>query len=275
MSRPNRAELDSAFSSGRMTKAAAARQLGMSPACLNRYIAKGRLATVTVDGRNWVRRDDLNAFESDWKRNRDVDRARARAQGQVVRRALAEGMLTQADAARQLGVVAKTVSDHINRGNLSVVVVDGHRLVRREDLEAFKAAKAARATPAGMLTLSDVARELDVTRQRAHQYLNKGQLGTVQIDGRRLVRREELDAFMQNRAAVAAALKNGLLTMKDVAQASGYAQITVQQWVRTGRLASVKVGGRRLIRREDLDVFMQKPQAHTGPKPKVHIEQTC
>lgn len=275
MSTPNRAEPDAAFSGELMTKAAAARQLGMSPACLNRYIAKGRLATVTVDGRNWVRRDDLNAFESDWKRNRDVDRARARAQGQVVRRALAEGMLTQADAARQLGVVAKTVSGHVNRGNLSVVVVDGHRLVRREDLEAFKAAKAARTTPAGMLTLSDVARELDVTRQRAHQYLNKGQLGTVQIDGRRLVRREELDAFMQNRAAVAAALKSGLLTMKDVAQASGYAQITVQQWVRTGRLASVKVGGRRLIRREDLDAFMQKPKSRTGPKPKHRIEQTC
>ncbi|MDN7536796.1 helix-turn-helix domain-containing protein [Burkholderia cenocepacia] len=329
--RPNRAELDAAFSSELMTKAAAARKLGMSPACLNRYIAKGRLATVTVDGRNWVRRDDLNAFESEWKRNRDVDRAKARAQGEDVRRALAEGMLTQADAARQLGVAAQTVADHVNRGNLPVVLVDGHRLVRREDLEAFKAAKA---TPAGMLTigdaarelgvddatvryhakvgnlasvwvhrrllvrrehldvlkfrkgpevltaltngmltLSDVARELDVTRQRVHQYVSGGQLPTVLVDGRRLVRREDLDAFKlardgkavqlvavaaanaAKRDALAEAQENGMLTLSDVARELAVDASIVYGNVYRGGLLTVKVGGRRLVRPEDLEAF--------------------
>lgn len=54
MSTPNRAEPDAAFSSELMMKVAAARQLGMTRTSLNRYIAKGRLATVTMDGRDWV-----------------------------------------------------------------------------------------------------------------------------------------------------------------------------------------------------------------------------
>ncbi|MBJ9926426.1 MULTISPECIES: helix-turn-helix domain-containing protein [Burkholderia] len=79
--RPNRAEPDVAFSSELMTKAAAARQLGMSRTSLNRYIAKGRLATVNMDGRDWMRRDDLNAFESEWKRNREAGGAQWAADG--------------------------------------------------------------------------------------------------------------------------------------------------------------------------------------------------
>ncbi|PRG33894.1 helix-turn-helix domain-containing protein [Burkholderia multivorans] len=274
MSTPNRAEPDAAFSSELMMKVAAARQLGMSPACLNRYIAKGRLATVTVDGRNWVRRDDLNAFESEWKRNRDVDRARARAHGKDVRRALAEGMLTQAEAARQLGVAAQTVADHVNRGNLPVVLVDGHRLVRREDMEAFKAAKA------GMLTMANAARELGVNASILYDNAYRGELLTVKVGGRRLVRRVDLDEFrsritMVNGPEVRAALETGLLTCSDVARELGVSQQRVSQLVKARHLATVKVGGRALVRPEDLDAFMQKPKARTGPKPKERIEQSC
>ncbi|HIH2752431.1 TPA: helix-turn-helix domain-containing protein [Burkholderia lata] len=254
MSTPNRAEPDAAFSSELMMKVAAARQLGMTRTSLNRYIAKGRLATVTMDGRDWVRRDDLNAFESEWKRNRDVDWAIARSQGKDVRRALAEGLVTQADVARQLGVAAQTVLDHVNRGNLPVVVVDGHRLVRREDLEAFKAAKA------GMLTMANAARELGVNASILYDNAYRGELLTVKVGGRRLVRRVDLDEFrsritMVNGPEVRAALETGLLTHSDVARELGVSQQRVSQLVKARRLATVKVGGRALVRPEDLDAF--------------------
>ncbi|SDG93024.1 DNA binding domain-containing protein, excisionase family [Paraburkholderia phenazinium] len=52
-----------------------------------------------------------------------------------------------------------------------------------------------------MLTPSDVARELGVTRQAVHIGVNRGSLPTVQIGGRRLVRRADLEALKQKRAS--------------------------------------------------------------------------
>ncbi|PRE88266.1 helix-turn-helix domain-containing protein [Burkholderia gladioli] len=377
MSRPNRAELDSAFSSGRMTQAEAARRLGLGYLVLRYHVKMGRLATVQVDGRVWVRQEDLEAFKeategmltirdaaselgvSDstvrhhvwvghtpfvWVhrrqmiRQQDLDTLRTlverqHAKGSEVRAALETGLLTRsdvarelgvshqrvsqlvkarslatvtvggralvrpedldafkrardpqksgmvtmADAARELGVNARIMYDNASRGELLTVKVGGRHLVRRVDLDAFKRNRAAVAVAleSGLLTMRDVAQATGYKKVTVQQWVFTGRLASVKVGGRRLVRPEDLDAFKRNRTAVAAALESGLLTMKDVAQASGYEQVTVQQWVHSGRLASVKVGRRRLVRREDLDAFMQKPQARTGPKLKGRIEQAC
>ncbi|MDR8057725.1 helix-turn-helix domain-containing protein [Burkholderia cenocepacia] len=280
MSTPNRAELDAAFSSELMTKAAAARQLGVNASNVRYYIEKGRLATVQQDGFDWVRRADLEAFEIEWRKNRSVDWAIARSQGQDVRRGMAEGMLTQADSARQLGVAESTVWYHVRHGNLPVVVVGGHRLVRPEELETFRAALAAKAAPAGLMTVGDAALELGVDDATVRYHVKVGHLASVLVRRRHWIQREDLDTLRSritkaNGPEVLAALANGMLTPSDVARELGVTRQRAHQYVNKGQLATVLIDGRRLVRREDLDEFMQKAKARTGPKPKGGIEQTC
>ncbi|WP_186197602.1 helix-turn-helix domain-containing protein [Burkholderia gladioli] len=181
MSRPNRAELDSAFSSGRMTQAEAARRLGVGYLVLRYHVTMGRLATLQVDGRVWVRQEDLEAFKK-----------------------ATEGMLTIGEAASELGVNASILYDNAYRGELLTVKVGGRRLVRRVDLDEFRSRitmvngpEVRAALETGLLTRSDVARELGVSHQRVSQLVKARSLATVKVGGRALVRPEELEAFMQ------------------------------------------------------------------------------
>ncbi|MDN7536786.1 helix-turn-helix domain-containing protein [Burkholderia cenocepacia] len=62
----------------------------------------------------------------------------ARQRLQTLRDAQAQGLLTPADAARELGMSRQLLHFHVHRGNLVTVDVAGRRLVQRSDLEAFK-----------------------------------------------------------------------------------------------------------------------------------------
>lgn len=62
----------------------------------------------------------------------------ARQRLQALRDAQAQGLLTPADAARELGMSRQLIHFHVHRGNLATVTVAGRRLVQRSDLEAFK-----------------------------------------------------------------------------------------------------------------------------------------
>ncbi|UVS90855.1 MULTISPECIES: helix-turn-helix domain-containing protein [Burkholderia] len=68
----------------------------------------------------------------------------ARQRLQTLRDAQAQGLLTPADAARDVGISRQAVSQLVNRGRLLTVTVGGHRLVRRSDLDAFKKLRALR-----------------------------------------------------------------------------------------------------------------------------------
>ncbi|HIH2752423.1 TPA: helix-turn-helix domain-containing protein [Burkholderia lata] len=62
----------------------------------------------------------------------------ARQRLQALRDAQAQGLLTPADAARELGMSRQLIHFHVHRGNLVTVDVAGRRLVQRSDLDAFK-----------------------------------------------------------------------------------------------------------------------------------------
>jgi len=62
----------------------------------------------------------------------------ARQRLQTIRDAQAQGLLTPADAARELGMSRQLIHFHVHRGNLATVTVAGRRLVQRSDLDAFK-----------------------------------------------------------------------------------------------------------------------------------------
>ncbi|MBJ9659061.1 helix-turn-helix domain-containing protein [Burkholderia gladioli] len=62
----------------------------------------------------------------------------ARQRLQTLRDAQAQGLLTPADAARELGMSRQLIHFHVHRGNLATVTVAGRRLVQRSDLDAFK-----------------------------------------------------------------------------------------------------------------------------------------
>lgn len=62
----------------------------------------------------------------------------ARQRLQTIRDAQAQGLLTPAAAARELGMSRQLLHFHVHRGNLATVTVAGRRLVQRSDLEAFK-----------------------------------------------------------------------------------------------------------------------------------------
>ncbi|AOZ05900.1 helix-turn-helix domain-containing protein [Cupriavidus malaysiensis] len=77
-------------------------------------------------------------------------------------------------------------------------VVEARRLARIAERRRID--KLRQALARGLMTMADAARELGVSPQRAYQLVNAGRLPTVLIDGRRLVRREELDAVKARRA---------------------------------------------------------------------------
>lgn len=62
----------------------------------------------------------------------------ARQRLQTLREARAQGLLTPADAARELGMSRQLLHFHVHRGNLVTVTIAGRRLVQRSDLDAFK-----------------------------------------------------------------------------------------------------------------------------------------
>ncbi|ELA00770.1 MULTISPECIES: helix-turn-helix domain-containing protein [Burkholderiaceae] len=62
----------------------------------------------------------------------------ARQRLQTLLDAQAQGLLTPADAARELGMSRQLLHFHVHRGNLATVTVAGRRLVQRSDLDAFK-----------------------------------------------------------------------------------------------------------------------------------------
>ncbi|VBG63452.1 helix-turn-helix domain-containing protein [Burkholderia pseudomallei] len=73
---------------------------------------------------------------------RRVARIAERQRINRLHQALASGMVTVSDAARELGVSRQAVDGQVERGTMPTVRVAGHRLVRRADLDAVKARRA-------------------------------------------------------------------------------------------------------------------------------------
>lgn len=63
--------------------------------------------------------------------------------------------------------------------------------------------------------------------------------------------------FDQNQAAASEKLA---FRMKEAAHAAGLSKSTLYDEITAGRLKSVKVAGRRLILREDLEAFLRAPK---------------
>ncbi|HDR9217380.1 TPA: helix-turn-helix domain-containing protein [Burkholderia vietnamiensis] len=169
-----------------MTQAEAPRRLGVGYPVLRYHVKMGRLATVQVDGRVWVRQEDLEAFKE-----------------------ATEEMLTIGDAASELGVSDSTVRHHVRVGHTSLVWVHRRQMIRQQDLDTLrtlverqhaKGSEVRAALERGLLARSDVARELGVSQQRVSQLVKARHLATVKVGGRRLVRPEDLEAFKRSRA---------------------------------------------------------------------------
>jgi excisionase family DNA binding protein len=59
-------------------------------------------------------------------------------------------------------------------------------------------------------------------------------------------------------------MSNALLLLEEVAQEARATISTVRHWVSTGKLASVRPGRRRLVRRSDLEAFLGCAGAEAG-----------
>lgn len=53
--------------------------------------------------------------------------------------------------------------------------------------------------------------------------------------------------------------REDLLFLEDVAAITRVSVETVRFWIKRGRLASIRPGRRRMVRREDLEAFLARP----------------
>lgn len=53
--------------------------------------------------------------------------------------------------------------------------------------------------------------------------------------------------------------REDLLFLEDVAAITRVSIETVRFWIKRGRLASIRPGRRRMVRREDLEAFLARP----------------
>lgn len=79
--------------------------------------------------------DQLDPVEVESRR---LERRAKRERRSAWREARAQGLLTLADVARELGTTRQAVQQRVKRGTLSAVEVAGHRLVQPVDVEAVK-----------------------------------------------------------------------------------------------------------------------------------------
>ncbi|MBB2981576.1 MULTISPECIES: helix-turn-helix domain-containing protein [Burkholderiaceae] len=139
-----------------LTVKQAAQALGVSDGRVMQLLRSGVLALVTPTTAQTrskhhldpARVEALRAQRAANKRDpvvveaRRVARLAERQRIARLHQALARGMMTVSDAARELGVSHQAVDGQVARGTMRTVRVAGHRLVRRADLEAVKARRA-------------------------------------------------------------------------------------------------------------------------------------
>ncbi len=67
-----------------------------------------------------------------------------------------------------------------------------------------------------------------------------------------------------------------LLQLEEVAKLARVSVSTVRHWIKTGRLASIRPGRRRLVWRDELTRFLAQPARATGglPVPDTQAQDT-
>ncbi|ELA00772.1 MULTISPECIES: helix-turn-helix domain-containing protein [Burkholderiaceae] len=201
--------------------------------------------------------------------------------------------MTVAEAAQALGISKNRVLQLIDEGKLpssgGAVVPGRHRKHRLgpADVVALRDQRADKATPSDLMTTTEAAEALGVSKGRVFQLVDEGKLTTTggavaqgkhrkhhlaraevealrdqrlatikpKTPEEREARRLDLIAERERVSALREALAEGLLTPTDVARDLGISRQAVSQLVNRGRLLTVTVGGHRLVRRSDLDAF--------------------
>jgi excisionase family DNA binding protein len=178
--------------------------------------------------------------------------------------------LTAADAAEILGCTRANIHLLIKSGKLraerrGLAPTSPYR-IHRSWLDAYSP----RRTP-DMLTVPEAATEVSSGVDALWAALSGGRLHGVRLGPRRLIRREDLRRYRQDRetryARVSASVadrhrrdveslhEEGYLTVKEAADELGVSRAVVQQRIRAGLIRSVRIGWRYGIRPEWIEEY--------------------
>lgn len=112
------------------------------------------------------------------------------------------------------------------------------------------------AGPDELLTQAQVARELGFSDASVCNMVKKGRLATTQKDGRRYVRRSDLDAFRATRFPPD---RQAVMTVSEVARLMGYrTPQSIYQLLRECNIQPQKFGGQMYLRRDEVATLQQK-----------------
>lgn len=188
-------------------------------------------------------------------------------------------VMTAREAAEMIGVSYQRVRQMLVDGTLEGVKRAKVWLIPRENVEALaaKRERGALTVPDGHVAASEMARRLDVSRERVRQILDEGRIpNRVLGTGMRVVKEEDLEAYIRQIAAhpptggrghtwddpqgdrLREPPPEGLLSYEQVAERLAVSVSKVQELVREGELPVVELENpvRRVVREEDLEDFI-------------------
>ena len=125
-----------------ISQADAARLRNVSTAAIATLVRRGRLTTLKVGGRRFVKRSDIESFKMLPVGRPSEHERRLRQQSQSPSRSdlieSSEDWISQANAAKLRDVSRQAISDLVKRGRLSTITVAGRTLLLRSDVESFE-----------------------------------------------------------------------------------------------------------------------------------------
>lgn len=94
---------------------------------------------------------------------------------------------------------------------------------------------------------AEAARRLGVTPQRVHQLIRDGGLASHRVGNRVVVPLDAIEARLRHRPGRWGDVPDGMLTFADAAERLGVSVTTVRAWIRSGKLAAVRLDDGRVV----------------------------
>ncbi len=191
-----------------------------------------------------------------------------------------DNWLTQTEAARLRRVTPAAIAALLHRGRLRSKVVNGRRMVFREDVVSFKPARGPASKIVMQVAMASVNREEWITQKEAAKLrklsmgaikgaIDKGRIRTLKSKGVIFVKREDVLNYRPRinfnpKSGSQSALPVGAnpkewITVAEAAAIRGVSQSMITKHVTGKRIRSIKTGDTRLVYREDIINFKRKP----------------
>ncbi len=188
--------------------------------------------------------------------------------------------ITQTQAARLRKVTPAAIASLLCRGRLRSKVVKGRKMVFREDVVTFKAARGRPSQIVMQAAIASVSRNEWITQKEAAQLrgvtvhaikgaIGKGRIRTLKRNGVVFVRKEDVlnyrpridfhPASGPQSALPPGAKPEEWITVAEAARIRGVNQGTITTHATSKRIRSIKTGDTRLVYREDILNFKRNP----------------